>query len=559
MVMKSATVSPIGIRCAAAALLILVAIPWSINIASAQTTSLSRDGEGVPQLKNFLVPNQQEGIAHESIVDPARYFVGPSDIIAVNIWMSPPLSFNLTVTPEGTLIIPTVGEIRVIDLTLEETKELVLTGARKKYLSAEITTTLVKPRPIIVMVTGTVLNPGLYTLTSIDRAHRAIEEANRPTRLQTNENVEKFLREMSTRNVVLKHRNGSMERIDIAKFLASKDDRWNPFLREGDMIIVPRMNKRKNVFGVYGEVNTPGRFEFVEGDSLTDALQIGQGFTRIALRDSVDISSLDEDGTHLRVLTVDAERILAGENENIPLQPGDRILVRSRKEMREDYRVRVEGEVLFPGYYPITKNQSRLSEVIRQAGGVTEFAALKAAVLYRRSVDPAEVITERLLSLRGGISAEDSADYYVETELRLRQERVNVDFARLMAGDSTQDVVVRDDDIITVPSNRGTIYVFGQLVSPGHVPYVPGQSVEYYVGMVGGFTDRARRDDVRVIKTGTKQWLLPTETVVEEGDYIWVPKEPDRPFSYYMTIASQTASVLAVILGIGVVITQISN
>jgi protein involved in polysaccharide export with SLBB domain len=44
-------------------------------------------------------------------------------LISVNIWTSPQLIFPLTVTPEGTLIIPTVGEIHVADLTLSEVKK----------------------------------------------------------------------------------------------------------------------------------------------------------------------------------------------------------------------------------------------------------------------------------------------------------------------------------------------------------------------------------------------------------------------------------------------------
>ena len=56
---------------------------------------------------------QPVGLALESIIDPALYFVGPSDVFSVNIWISPPLHFLLTVTPEGTLIIPTVGEVRI--------------------------------------------------------------------------------------------------------------------------------------------------------------------------------------------------------------------------------------------------------------------------------------------------------------------------------------------------------------------------------------------------------------------------------------------------------------
>jgi polysaccharide biosynthesis/export protein len=510
--------------------------------------------------KTPLTVIQQNGVALEATVDAEKYFVGPSDVIAVNIWMSPPISFSLTVTPEGTLIIPTVGEVKVSDVTLAEARQIILREVRKKYLTAEITATLIKPRPIIVTVTGNVLNPGLYTLTAIDRATKAIEEANKPTRTQTQADAQNSIVLMSTRNIVLKHKDESQENVDITKFLATRDECWNPYLREGDVVVVPRKNPNKNVFGIYGEVNAPGRYEFVNGDSVLDAIQIGMGLTQLAMQDSIEFYRLNDDGNLLHSKIIKMQDIYRGSESNFRLEPGDRIVVKAKKELREDYRVLISGEVLYPGFYPITKNQTKLSEVLRQAGGFTEFAALQSAELNRRSVQAADVAIERLLSYRGGVSIEDSSDYYLETELRLNKEIVNVDFEKLIAHhDTTQDVILQSEDYINIPSIKKTIYVFGQVVSPGHIPFVRDRGTDYYVSLAGGFTDRARKGDLKIIKGKTKQWLDPNETKIEDGDYIWVPKDPDRPFAYYMTIASQAASVLSVVIGIAVVIVQVTK
>lgn len=530
------------------------------------SAAIAQDLDRIRQLEDLKLPREQAsitqptGMALESTVDPERYYVGPSDVIAVNVWMSPPLNYNLTVTPEGTLIVPMVGEVRVGHLTLAKAKERILAEARKKYLSAEITATLVRPRPIVVSVSGNVLNPGLYTLSAVDRANRAIDEANRLTLSQTPGDLNPILGSMSMRNVVLKHRDGTQDRVDIVKYFATHEDQWNPYLREGDMVVVPRKNPLKNVFGIYGEVNAPGRYEFVSGDSLHDAIEIGQGFTPLAITDGIEFSRQSEDGTTLTQQILNADDIIGNHRSDFALLPGDRIVVKARQELREDYRVSIVGEVIHPGVYPITKDHTKLSEVIRQAGGFTAFAALKAAVLNRRSVDPGELTTERLLSFRGGVSAEDSSDYFLETELRLRKEIVNVDFEKLfLKNDSTQDIILRNEDYIVIPSITKTIYVFGQIVSPGHIPFVSGEDPEYYVRMAGGFTDRAREGDLKIIKNKTKQWLDPDETMIEEGDYIWVPKHPDRPFAYYMTVASQAASVLSVVIGIAVIIVQVTQ
>jgi len=503
---------------------------------------------------------QAPGIALESTIQPEKYHVGPSDIIAVNIWLSPPLSFNLTVTPEGTLIVPTVGEILVSDMTLAEAKGKVLAEIRKKYITAPATVTLVRPRPIVVTVTGHVLNPGLYTLSATDRADRALAEANAPSRLQTSGDVWRILNEMSTRNIVLKHKDGSTSRVDIDKFLATKDDAWNPYLREGDIVIVPVKNIRKNVIGVYGEVNVPGRYEYVRGDSIKDALKIAHGFTRLAIRDSIEFSRLSLDGASLSKQIIDGERLLQGLVPDLALEPGDRIVVRSRVDLREDYRVTITGEVLYPGTYPITKGQTRLSEVIAAAGGFTQFADLKSAEVHRRSISPGDATIEMLLSARGGVPEDDSLYYFTETNLRLQKEIVSVDFEKLfIEKDAAEDIVLQSEDYINVPSLKKTVYVFGQVVSPGHVPFSRRQDVSYYIEKAGGYTDRARTGDVKIIKAKTKQWLDPGDTVIEDGDYIWIPKKIDRPLIYYTTIVSHLATILSAVVGIAIVVATVGK
>lgn len=503
---------------------------------------------------------QPQQVALEGVVDAEKYFVGPSDKISVNIWTSPAVNFVLTVTPEGTLIIPTVGEVKVADKTLAEVKKIVNTEVRKKYIASEITITLLEPRPIIVTVSGNVLNPALYTLSSIDRVDKAIQAANTVGQRQSQGELSGVIERMSTRNIVLKRKDGSSVRIDIPKFLATKEDRHNPYLREGDVVIVPRKNPSKNVIGVYGEVNNPGRFEYVEGDSITDALKIALGCTHLANLDSIEFSRLDSEAKILETKILKLSEISNGNAKNIPLEPGDRIIVKQKLELREDFVVHIGGEVKYPGTYPVTKNNTRLSDALRSAGGFTEFASLKSAELYRRSVSPREIDIERMMSMRGSISPEDTSSYFMETELRLQKEIVNVDFEKLfLQNDKSQDVLLKDGDYIQIPSLKNTIYVFGQIISPGHIPFIKGGSVEYYVSKCGGFTDAARKGDVKIIKSKTKQWLDPDETTIQEGDYIWIPKTPERTFAYYTTVLSQTASILSVVVGMALVIIQITK
>jgi len=501
---------------------------------------------------------QPKGPALESVIAPEQYHVGPSDGFSVNVWASPPLSYQLTVTPEGTLIIPTVGEIPVAGLTLSIARERCLEAIRKRYLRSDATLTLVTPRPILVTVQGEVLNPGTYQMAAYNRVDNVIEEANK---LQIRQGPTKpgFAREkMSRRRIIVRHNDGSHEIVDIPKFLATKDDHWDPYLREGDNIVVPENNFERNVFGVYGEVNSPGRFEYAQGDSVKDAIRIAYGFTPHARADSVELTRQDLNGGIVQRTTINARAIMDGTVPDFPLQPGDALLVHGSIDRRGDYRVEVKGEVVHPGMYPISRDHTSLTEVIRSAGGFTENASLQLAEVVRHTVASPEIELERLESIRGGVPPDDSAYYYLETDLRIKKEVVNVDFLKLFNGrDSTQDVTVQDEDIIDVPSLKKTVYVFGQVVNPGHIEFVAGEDIWYYIRKAGGITDRAREGDIKLVKAKTRQWLSPGGLQVDEGDYVWVPKNPERPFGYYLNIVAQSAAIVSVALSAALLVVQL--
>jgi polysaccharide biosynthesis/export protein len=508
---------------------------------------LKSDSKTLMQTPTVVAP------ALEGPVDPDKYYVGPSDVISVNIWLSPPLNFSLTVTPEGTIIVPSVGEIRLVDLKLSEAKKKIVTEIKKKYLTGDPTVTLVKPRKVIVTVLGAVRFPGKYSLDATERIDRAVAEANR----YKDEKGESF---RIGRNIRLTRHSGEVTRIDIPYYYATKNDDLNPLIREGDEIFVPSTNSEKYVFAVYGAVNFQGSFEFVQGDSLLNAIKLSYGFTAHAIKDSIVLYRYNFQTGRQDITYFNADEIIPNSQQNIPLVTGDRIIVKERPEIREDYKVVIGGEVKYPGTYPITKDSTRLSRVLDWCGGFTEFASLTSAQVYRGTISRQELEIEHLLSMRGNILPEDSAYYLLESELRAQREVVNVDFKKLIIEkDVSQDIILKNGDYISIPSVRKTIYVFGQVVNPGNVSFVDGMDYKYYVQKCSGYTDNARTGDVMIIKRVTRQWLSPKETTIEEGDYIWVPKVIEHSFAYYWGIIGSVASVLSVAVTMILLIVQINK
>ncbi len=502
-------------------------------------------------------------------VDPKEYLVGPGDIYSVNIWISPPISLQLPVTPEGSVIIPTVGEVSVSGLHLVEAKKKVLSEIRKKYISGNISFTLLTPRIFTVRVTGSGFLENTVYVQATERAQDAISmaksksdqilksmEGTQPSK----EDAQKLSAEGSLRKIKIRHRDGTESTADIERFMATKESKCDPLLQDGDVVIVPAKNILRDFVGVYGAVNGQGAYEFVEGDSLMSMILIASGCSPLADSGHVTISRMNEEGNTFQTISADMKAIVAGAAPDVPLQRGDRVVVREKMELRRDYKATVEGEVLYPGNYPITKDSTKLTDVIRAAGGFTEFASLGMSKVFRRSVTEREIVSERLESARGGVTPEDSAYFFLETNVRLNRELVVVDFTSLfLRNDESKDVYVRDGDQIVIASNQKTIYVFGQVVHPGHVVYVSGKSFDFYVSLAGGYTEYARSGDTRIIKANTKQWLKPDETTIDEGDYVWVPKEPYRPFAYYMQLYGQLFSIIGTVVTLVVLVVQLKK
>jgi protein involved in polysaccharide export with SLBB domain len=346
--------------------------------------------------------------------------------------------------------------------------------------------------------------------------------------------------------------------VDIPLFYATRNEELNPFLSEGDEIIVPELQREAGAIGVYGGVNVPGRHEYVEGDSLTTALQLGFGLGYRADPDSILLTRLDSSGTTMSEYYFSLKELTEGVVPNIPLDPGDRIFVKERTELRNDYRVWVTGEVQNPGMYPITRNRTRLSEVVERAGGTTPYASLQSSQLFRRTSNPAKLRQDFLLSYRGLVAPDDSANFLVEAALRLQREMVTVDFEQaLISRDSSYDFIVQSEDSVFIATAQRTVYVFGQVRQPGHVPFVQGEGVDFYVEQAGGFTEHAKEGDVMIIKRTTGQALDADEGQIKDGDYVWVPLSPDRPFGYHLGIAAQAAAIVTAAASVILVIVSL--
>ncbi|MFI5263636.1 MAG: SLBB domain-containing protein, partial [Candidatus Kapaibacterium sp.] len=522
-----------------------------------------------------------EAMIFDGAVDPHEYRIGPGDVLQYRSWTSNDAQ-QLMISADELLVIPRIGEFSTKGKTLGQVKDEVRAHVMTLFKKSKgivdssqnlFTLSLTQPRRIYVTVLGEVTTPGVYTYTGGTRAVVAVNVAERPTQHTAVFGDEAFQREQekrkreqdrlhpyfgdgnektsSERNIIVTHSDGSTDRIDIPRFNATHDSRFCPFLREGDVIYVPFKKTTTGQLGVYGAVNRPQDFEYIEGDSLWGMILASEGPASTADLTKVELTRMSASGDSYSTQTINCLAIKTGVAPDVRLESGDRIFVRDNPDMRELSRVIVKGEVLHPGVYPILRTNTKLSDVIKQAGGFTSYAFLAGGTITRPKldIDNKDITTEDEAKLVGRLSnldVEDTANFRALTEVR--EGYVAVDMQRLFEkNDASADVTLRDGDVISVPPTPNTVYVWGYVGSVGYIPYRSGATAFDYIAAAGGYAEGAVKAKTRVIKTRTRRWAKPEETMVEPGDEIFVPKDKMYPDDYSLRVTQTEVSIYATI------------
>jgi len=517
-------------------------------------------------LQNFDILKQIEPTAStntmyndqllEGAVDANKYIVGPNDIFSLGIWGVVNTPLPISVSPEGSLIIPSVGEVAVSGLTLAETKSRVIAAVKKRFISAEVTLTLVSPRRFLVTVAG--VGQGTYPTSAIMRASSIIAFIfSDSLSLMKSGTMPNERYNFSFRNIKLKRKNGEIQRIDLYEYFATQNERYNPFLREGDVITLQKYDWEGKFIAVQGAVQFPGVFEYIQGDDLETALQLVRGVASVANLDSITVSRMDPTATRMEKIYLSYDN-----DKNFKLLPNDRVYVNAHAEVRRDFKVLVLGEVVRPGNYPITLNTTRLSDIINEAGGLLPNSYLPNSEVYRKldtffiqtkNRDTLEnVYTRRLNDIVSNKEEKESFDQ----DLLYKIGRVNVDFEKLEKGDNSQDVILKNGDIVYIADNKKEVYVYGQVNRPGFVPYKEGADAQYYIDAAGGYGERADEDEIRVIKFKTREWLEPDEATIQSSDFVYVPRIIKRDFAYDIDLISKVAGVIVSVITLTLLVIQ---
>ena len=348
------------------------------------------------------------------------------------------------------------------------------------------------------------------------------------------------------RNIKIVSKDGTTGFYDLLSFLRNGNFKENPYLKDGDVVIIERVNK---IVSIMGLVLYPATYEFREGETINDLINLAGGLTYKARKDSIELIRFDENGINQFSQYFSYDYI---QQNNIELKFSDLVVVRELTTYYDEQWVSIEGRIKYPGLYKIVKNKTKLSEIVNQAGGFLEDASLVDATLYRTDADSSyDPEFERIKLIPRVDMTDDEYDYF-KAKSRQRYGKVVVDFKALFKGGQlNEDIILKRKDVINIPEKKNYVSIIGQVVNPGNLVYAPNLKVNDYIQLAGGFSWRAIEGDVRVIKVNTGEWVDADDVEsLDPGDTIWVLEDPPGPkfwdvFLTSLTVVAQLAAIVA--------------
>lgn len=153
-------------------------------------------------------------------------------------------------------------------------------------------------------------------------------------------------------------------------------------LKSGDRFYIDSIiNRYTNRVTISGAVFHAGEYALEDGMTIADLIKRADGIQEVAATSRGIIRRLQEDYTPT-IINFNVQDVIAGKN-NISLIREDSVIIFSKLGIRENYFVKIVGEVNQPGYFNYGDSM-HLEDLIIMAGGLRDAASLKHIEISRR-------------------------------------------------------------------------------------------------------------------------------------------------------------------------------
>ena len=423
---------------------------------------------------------------------PNDYTLGPGDKLKLEYYGNNQDKVDGFISRSGFFNLPLLGPINIAGLEFSKAEELIKNRVRNELIGTEVFLSLSELKSINVYVVGAAYKPGTYTVGALSSLTNVIFATGGPSKVG------------SLRSIQVKRKGEVVTNYDFYDLILKGDTSKDIRLQEGDSVFYPLIS---STIRIDGAVQRPGKFELLEGENLSDALEFSG--LKNTLDQKIEFSRFN-DSTKLREVSILDDNQVTRDRM---LQSGDSINVLSNSNQIVS-NVLLSGEFTYPGYYDISAGET-VSEVINKAGGFTKNAYPEAAIFTRLSVKEqqkesfeksAQNLERSLIDAISSGNQIDGAAYQAISEFieKLKdQEPIGRQVASIdeysLRSDPSADFSFQDGDTLHVPKRSSSISVVGEVLNSTTHIYRENLSVDDYISLSGGTTDGADLSKIFVI------------------------------------------------------------
>lgn len=383
-----------------------------------------------------------------NIPTPENYELGPGDEVLIDIYGAAQNTYQLQISPDGSVFINNVGPVYLNGLTIDEAEQKLRNELSRIYSGldspngdTQMQVSLGQIRSIKVTLVGEVDQPGTYTLPSLASVFNAVSVAGGPSV------------NGSLRKIEIIRGDSAIAIFDVYDLLVNSDQSGNIRLEDQDII---KINPYISRVEIQGEVKRPGIYEVQQHETLADLIKFAGGFTGDAYTGRIKV-----------IGSTDREKrindINKGNFDTFDLQDGDMVTVGEILDRFENV-VEIRGAVYRDGLYQLT-DSSTVYNLIQRADGLQQDAFMNRGIIYRENPD----LTTRAISFS---------------------------VADVMNNPAQHDVALKENDVVLIQSifdlrENYTVRIIGPVQQPDTYEYVEGMTLEDIIFQAGGFKQSA--------------------------------------------------------------------
>ena len=402
----------------------------------------------------------------------------------------------------------------------------------------------------MVEVRGAVFRPGMYQVGGEINTVKALIEAAAGV-------TEEAISQHAVMHRTKADRSLEMLSLDIRGILEGTVP--DVPLRNEDVIYIASRQERNETktVTINGEVAYPGVYRYADNETVEDLIIQAGGPTEAASLAKVDVARRVTNPNSVEAGDQIAQNFsfklnpdfTIADQPDFTLQPFDEVYVRRSPDYTEQQNVSIEGEVQFEGNYALSNKGQRLSEVIKQAGGLTKRAYPEGTKLLRLMTAEERDMMETVLRTAQRNSGKDSID--VKKLITNATYPVGIELEKALKNPGTDDdPILREGDRIVVPRYDGTVKINGEVLFPNTVYYKEGKSTDYYINLAGGTTSTGKKSMTVIIYMNGMVARADRKHKPRPGCQIVVPTKARRKgmtLPEILSIGSSTASIATMI------------